>query len=123
CQAALRSIVGAFDQNLDTGKTGLPQQSFHCILGVIKQVSELGKVCLRRFWHVLPELIAQGEESSWSQKPVQLRQLLGGLVPEVEHVICHHEVYRRQLGQRLAVPFEKRQATRLGIAQVAFARL
>jgi hypothetical protein len=46
---------------------------------------------------VLLQLIAQDEQSAWSQDAVNLSKLLGGLVPEVDDMGRQHEVDRRKL--------------------------
>ncbi len=58
---------------------------------------------------MVPRLVAQREQPSWSNDPVEPRHLRGPPAPEVKDVAGEHKVHRRQGCERTDVPAHKAQ--------------
>lgn len=57
------------------------------VVRLVQPVSFLGKVELRRRWHVLPQLVAEHQPPTTRQQVLDLPKRIGRIVPEVQDVV------------------------------------
>src|SRR5262249_9526165 len=108
-ESAARLFRHTLQELADGGEARSAGQFVHFIVGVIEQMPIFGEALLGDRRHVLPKLVAQCEQPARSQVTVDLRDLGGWLVPEVQDVIGHDDVGWRYLGKGGNAALDERQ--------------